>query len=226
MNTRRYLTVFLTLLIFSGLLSSITVITRAGDLILNNCYGYHTFDFNITKPGDTLFSEGYIAIENPTDSNAHISLLLFGGLKKVDVDSMGNPRTHTVSEEVVFYPIPDISWIRLNEVEFTINPRSEYRIGYTVEMPAISAYDAINENVSRGFLAYINVRGEALAGTGGIIGINYDFKVFVTFTGEYEEEATSSFPPWSVGIIVSVIAVASILFILKKTDIMKMEKLK
>lgn len=212
------MTVILALLILSGILSSIAVITRAGNLILNNSYGYHTFDFNITEPGDALFSEGYIAIENPTNSVAHISLSSFGGLKKVDQGPMG-PRTHTVSDEVVFYAIPDISWIRLNEGEFTIDPRSEYRVGYTVEMPAISAYDAINGNVSRGFLAYINIRGEAPTGTGGKIGINYNYKVFLTFQGEYKEEVTLSLSPWVIYVALSAVAVAVIILVFAITKI-------
>ncbi len=209
--------VILAPLILGGLLSGITVTTHAGDLILNNSYGYHSFDFSITEPGDTLFSEGYIAIENPTGSVAHISLLLFGGLKEVDRGPTG-PRTHTVSDDVVFYAIPDLSWIRLSEREFTIDPGSEYRVSYTVEIPAMEAYESIDGNVTRGFLAYINVRGAATAGTGATIGVNYDYKAFLTFQGEYEEdeeEVALSLLPWMIYVALGVVATVAVFALIK-----------
>ena len=70
-----------------------------------------------------------------------------------------------------------------------INPYSIYNFRYTVNIPLDEGI-TFDNNV--GYLLYINVRKSIENATGMQIGINYDYKLFVIFTGELKQESDIS----------------------------------
>jgi len=153
----------------------------ANNFKMLNAIGLHTFNFS--DSGNKLESIGYLYLANTYDYSVKVFLTPTIKLSVVDVDDEGNPRTHTVTENIIYYPYPKISYIQLEETEFTINPQSKYKISYKLVMPAKETYESINEDINNGFLGYINIRTESE----GVINVNYNYKVFSAFEGVYQE---------------------------------------
>lgn len=146
---------------------------------------YGTHRFNLSKPGSSLFSEGYILFSNTYNTSITILLSTTNKLSILDLDENGTPRIHTkIDKNIVFKPITDKSWIKLNETVFTIEPRSQYKAYYTVEMPKNRVWKGIDETTTNGFLGYIIIKEKKDANPGMNIGIDYRYKVFTLFTGE------------------------------------------
>lgn len=177
---------------------------------------YGTHRFNLSEPGSTLFSEGYILFSNTHNTSITISLSTTNTLAIIDLDKNGNPRVHTtISEDIIFKPVPDISWVKLNEAVFTIEPRSQYRAYYTVEMSKNSVWKGIDEDTANGFLGYIIIKEKKDATSGMNIGIDYRYKVFTLFTGECVYDVFFVDPIYII-IFAGVIAGTVILYILYK----------
>jgi len=181
---------------------------------------YGTHRFNLSEPGSSLFSEGYILFSNTYNTSIVISLSTTNKLSILDLGENGDPRVHNrtdppIHESVVFNPIYDTSWIKLNETVFTIEPRSQYRAYYTVEMPKNSVWKHINENTNNGFLGYILIKEKKNANPGMNIGIDYRYKIFTLFTGECSSDVFFIDPVY---LIVFAVVIAGIIvtYILSK----------
>ena len=149
-----------------------------------NSIGVHFFDLN---ERGYLESEGYVSLSNTHDKPVSAKLeVITGHLSIVDLDDEGNPRTHKVSDSIYIHPFPK-QWITLSEDEIVISANSWYNVHYTVKIPYEEAWEYIEHNTSNGFLAYINVKKGAETTGGMNIGINYNYKVFSIFSGEYQE---------------------------------------
>ena len=149
-----------------------------------NSIGAHFF--NLSERG-RLESEGCVSLSNTYDKPVSVKLeVITGQLSTVDLDDEGNPRTHKVSDSTYIHPFPK-PWIILSEDEIVIPANSWYRIHYTVKIPYEDAWKYIEHNTSNGFLGYINIK-KGTETTGGMnIGINYNYKIFSLFSGEYQE---------------------------------------
>ena len=149
-----------------------------------NSIGVHFFDLN---ERGYLESEGYVSLSNTYDKSVSVKLeVITGRLSTVDLDDEGNPRTHKVSDLIYIHPFPK-PWITLSENEIVIPANSWYNVYYTVNIPYEDAWKYIEQDISNGFLGYINVK-KGRETTGGMsIGINYNYKIFSLFSGEYQE---------------------------------------
>jgi len=171
--------------------------------------------YNLSEQGSTLLSEGYVLFSNTYNTSITISLSTTNTLSIMDLDKNKNPRFHhTISEDTVFKPVPDISWIKLDETVFTIEPYSKYKAYYTVEMPKVDAWESIDENTSNGFLGYIIIKEKKDANSGMNIGIDYCYKVFTLFTGEYVSDVFFVDPIYFIAaiIVIAGIIVAYVLY--------------
>lgn len=179
--------------------------------------GFHSF--NLSEHGSMLFSKGYLLFSNPCNSSVTISLSTTNTLSIVDLDKAGNPRVHTkVSNDIIFKPVPDISWIKLDETVFTIEPNSRYKAYYTVEMSKVDAWGSIDENTSNGLLGYIIIKEKKDATPGMNIGINYRYKVFTLFTGECPSDVFFIDPVYLIVFAVAVIGIASMYVLWQKLE--------
>jgi len=183
-----------------------------------NSIGVHTFNFS--EPSNTLESEGYLYLANTYDSPVDVKLNVDITISVVDLDDNGNPRTHKVNPTVLFGTLPSKSWIKLEETEFTINPNSEYEVKYKVIMPTKDAYESIKHDNNNGFLFYINIK----SGEDGVVNVNYNYKCFLVFEGEYKEQTIFD-SPFSIFIIINIILI-SILICIGVVKLIKKRKLK
>lgn len=165
-------------------------------------------NFNLSEYGNMLFSEGYLLFANPSKSPITISLSTKNTLSIMDLDNSKNPRIHTkISEDIIFKPVPDTSWIKLDEPVFTIEPYSKYKAYYTVEMPKVDTWNGIGKNTSNGFLGYISIKEKENPEPGGNIGIDYDYKVFTLFTGEYVSNVFFIEPIYLIAAIIVIVGI-------------------
>lgn len=142
--------------------------------------------FNLTTSTDRLTGDGYLTVSNTYNSSVTIYCQVISKLSSVDLDEERNPRLHKViSDFIIFNPIPDISWITLEDTEAIIDPFSIYNFRYEVDIP-LDEEDSFE--ASRGYLLYIHIRKDLGDVTGAVIGIDYNYKLFLVFTGVIEQE--------------------------------------
>ena len=102
-------------------------------------------------------------------------------MNPLDLDVNGSERAHKViSNTTVFYHIPNIKWVVLEDESATVNPFSVYNFHYKVRIP----YDKAPSNTSIGYILRINIKRQLVNVTGMNIGIEYDYKLFIIFTGK------------------------------------------
>ena len=91
-----------------------------------------------------------------------------------------------ISDSIIFKPIPSKYkfWITLEDDKAKVNPYSVYNFRYTVNIPL---YEEFTPNINEGYLLYINIRKDMKTATGVNIGIDYNYKLFIIFTGELED---------------------------------------
>jgi len=171
-----------------------------------NSIGVHTFNFS--EPSDSLESEGYLYLANTYDYPVKVRLEVITKLSVVDLDDNGNPRTHKVTPNVLYNALPTSSWIKLEETEFTINPKSEYKVKYKVIMPTKDAYESIKKDNDNGFLCYINIK----SGEESMVNVNYNYKCFLTFEGEYKEKSIID-SPFTIFILINIILISILICI-------------
>jgi len=177
------------LIILIGILITNLLPVSAGPR-LDNSIGLHAFDFS--KEGEYFCSNGYITIVNSgINESAEYILTISNELNEVDYDEDGNPREHYVTENVTFDALSNTNWITFEDNKIIIPPEGTYVFKYTIRMSKEEAYKSINKDTSNGFLAYINVKGK----TGNVLGINYNYKMFIVFTGVYNPTPGISIPP-------------------------------
>lgn len=141
--------------------------------------------FNLSKSYDRLKADGYLTVSNTYNTSLIISCRLIISLSPVDIDENGNPRIHPViSDYIIFKPIPDSSWIILEDDKATVNPCSIYNFRYSVD---ISLTEEHTFEANEGYLVYINVKKDLGDVTGAQVGIEYNYKLFLVFTGEQEQ---------------------------------------
>lgn len=193
------------------LLSSLFLSVSASDIALENAIGVHNFDLS---SGNNFNSTGSFIIRNDGDETSYIILTVESNLVSVDLDGDGNPRTHNhilLRDNVTFYPVPDITWIKLYKQRFDVEPHSSYLVEYEVVIPKNELSDFINS--TNGYLVYIQIDG-----TGGQqVSCNYDAKIFFTFKGELAQPfMLPNFVLWFVAIAVIFGVISYIVIVSKK----------
>ena len=189
---------------------------------------YGTHRFNLSEPGNTLFSEGYILFSNTYNTSITISLSTTNKLSILDLDENGDPRVHNktvppIHESVVFNPIYDPSWIKLDETVFTIEPRSQYKTYYAIEMPKNSVWKHIDEDTANGFLGYIIIKEKKDANPGMNIGIDYRYKVFTLFTGECSSDVFFIDPIYFVIFAIVIVGIIVTYILSKKLELVEVD---
>ena len=193
------------------LLSSLFLSVSASDIALENAIGVHNFDLG---SGNIFNSTGSFIIRNNGDETSHIILTVSSDLVPRDLDGNDNPRTHNhilLRDNITFYPVPDITWIKLYKQRFDVAPHSSYLVDYEVVIPKNELSDFINS--TNGYLVYIQIDG-----TGGQqVSCNYDAKIFFTFQGELAQPfMLPSFVLWFVAIAVIFAVISYIIIVNKK----------
>jgi len=137
--------------------------------------------FDLSEGTGTLTSNGYLTMSNTYNSSVLMICNIKTQMSPVDLDENGKPRIHKkISDNIKFRSIPNPSWITLENERATIKPYHIYNYRYTVTIP----YEETPSNNSVGFLVRINIKKQLLNATGANIGIDYDYKLFIIFTGE------------------------------------------
>jgi len=177
--------------------------------------------FNLSKQYDRLEASGYLTMSNTYNSSATISCYVITKLSTVDLDEDGTPRIHKIiSDIIIFKPVPDGSWITLEDNKAVIDPYSVYNFRYTVNIDVEYLRKEAKKNnifnTSEGYLVYINVKKDLGDATGAQIGIDYNYKLFLIFTGELKQESFISSFFLLLIIPASVIIGTSLLFHKKK----------
>jgi len=213
MREKRYLAISFSLIIL-GLLLNINIFSvSAGDLKVTNAIGVHTF--NLSDAGDYIISEGSSIIENTLDEDVIIIMTVDNALRERDLGENGEPRTHEPTGDRLVYHIPSMDWIKPNEKETVLKANSIGTVNYTIKVPIEEVYSALNGNIDKAYLCYINIKGDSTL----TIGVNYNHKVFIVFEGEFQDLTKQSFPLSIVigGIIFTIILIYFILsFMLEK----------
>jgi len=149
--------------------------------------------FNLTTSTDRLQMTGFLTVSNTYNNSVIITCQLITKLSSVDLDENRQPRLHKViSDHIIFEPIPDVSWITLESENARVNPCSVYNFRYTIDIPLDSGYSFDKDT---GYLLYINVKKTIENATGTNIGIAYNYKLFLVFTGEQQEQ-NPAFSMW------------------------------
>jgi len=193
---------------------------KAGSSIsMSNGIGIHEFD--LADSGD-LISDGFIEITNRLNKSAIIVLSTSNNIFSVDLGPNNKPRTHILGFEgdkanVTFEALPDISWIKIENTEYTLKPYEKILIDYKV---VFSRSELVQYNVStsRGFLGYIYIKS-----TGGSqINVNYRYKMFIIF--EETINTVLIVPAWIQHIIIVglIVTIASII-IVKKVELVEVK---
>jgi len=206
MRKKWYLAISLTLSLC--LLLNIYVFSgSAGDIMVSGGVGTHTF--NLSEPGDYIISDGSFTITNTMDEDVDIQLIIDDALKPVDLGEEGRPRTHTPTGGRLAYHIPDTSWIQLKNETEILPAQSIIKIEYTIRVNIEDLYEALDGNINKSYLCYINARGVSTKA----IGINYDHKVFLVFTGEFRKiSLTTNLLPLFLGLFFMTITIICIIF--------------
>lgn len=161
--------------------------------------------FNLTKTGDQLLSDGYLTMSNTYNTSVTMHCSIITKLSTVDLDENNEPRIHeTISDNIIFKPIPDPSWLTLETNQATIEPFSIYNFRYKVKIPFQN-----NFNNSIGYLVYIHITKTMENATGANIGIDYNYKLFIIFTGEKNSFVISQYIIYAIPVI-SIIGLISI----------------
>ena len=164
------------------LLSSILFISYANavNISLVNSIGVHKFSFDETK--NVFVSKGSFPVENQESDTVKITLSVSNELSSSDMGPDGEPRKHSISNSVYFYPLENTDWLTFEDDTIIIPGNSRKMVNYSIEVPMNELPEYINKTT--GFLAYININCEraSTSGSGASVGINYNFKVFVTFS--------------------------------------------
>lgn len=164
--------------------------------------------FNLSKTGDYLRSNGYLTMSNTYNTSITMSCDIVTKLSIVDLSENGTPRIHPIiSNNTLIKPIPDASWISLEENKATINPFSIYNFNYTVNIPYNNDF-----NSKEGYLVYIHITKDMENATGANIGIDYNYKLFIIFTGETKQ--SMFFSQWMI-MLLPIVPIIGILFFYK-----------
>jgi len=165
--------------------------------------------FNLSEAPNRLKASGFLTVSNTYNVSVTIKCKIVTKLSDVDLDKDGSYRVHkTISDSITFYPLPDSSLVTLEDDEAVINPYSIYNFRYEVSIPLDEEIEFPN---NKGYLLYINVRRGTGDVTGAQICIDYDYKIFLIFTGKLQVEE-GFFKEWmllvSIPIIVSIVGFA------------------
>lgn len=188
--------------------------------------------FNLTTEGNNLEASGYFTISNTFNTSVSVSCKKVIKLSTVDLnETTGLPRVHhKIIENVYMYPFPTDLWVTLESDKAIIEPFSVYNYRYTIKIPI-----DIDFNKNKGYLMYLNIGKDLGSATGAQIGINYDYKLFIIFTGEKQGFTLSLGNMLIPIIIIAIITVIIALFALirrrrhnapKKENIPKPEPIK
>jgi len=166
--------------------------------------------------------DGFITVSNTYNNSVIITCQLVTELSSVDFDENRQPRLHKViSDHIIFEPIPDVSWITLESESARVNPCSVYNFRYTIDIPQDSGYSFDKDT---GYLLYINVKKTLENATGANIGIDYNYKLFLIFTGsEDKQEQTSFFNQWMIFLAIPFIIMIPVIVIYKNKSHKKKE---
>jgi len=178
--------------------------------------------FNLSKGSYT--ADGYLTVSNTFNSSVTITCYKIKELSTVDLDENGQPRIHPViSNNIIFEQIPDISWVTLEDSKASIDPYSVYNFRYTVNIPEGKKF-----TTDKGYLTYINIKKDVTGESGAQIGIDYNYKLFIVFTGEPKEQGLV-FSQWMLYILIPAIIIGGSLIVFsrrkhKKKDIVSTKK--
>lgn len=149
--------------------------------------------FNLTTSTNRLKSDGYLSVTNTYNNSIIITCQLITELSPVDLDENRQPRLHKViSDHIIFEPIPTSSWITLEAENARVNPYSFYSFRYKIDIPLDDTYSFDKDE---GYLVYINIKQKIENATGTSIGVAYNYKLFIIFTGDQQEQE-SAFSLW------------------------------
>lgn len=165
------------------------------------------FEFNVSESGEVLVSRGCFTLANTYNYSLSVSLEVMTELSVTDLDENKTPRVHPrISDEIVFYPLPDSSWVVLDEENIIIKPESSCKVYYNVSIPK-KKVEVLGNN--HGYLTYINIKKGMESQPGMNIGINYNYKIFFKFTRD-TSESVFSFSPFyliPIGLVGAVVAI-------------------
>lgn len=141
--------------------------------------------FNLSESSNHLKASGYLTVSNTYNTSITISCQIVTKLSTVDLNEDGTPRIHkTISNIIIFKPVPDGSWITLEKDNALVSPCSIYNFRYIVDIPLD---EDTTFSADEGYLVYIHIKKTTENATGMQIGINYNYKLFLIFTGELEQ---------------------------------------
>ena len=193
------------------LLSSLPISTNASNLSLSNSIAVHSFD---TLNGNNFVSHGVVIINNQDTEPVTIKLILVKELSSIDKNiTTGEPRIHSVSDSIYFHEIPTTEWISFNDTYITIPPQTSSKINYTIDIPKEELPSFINK--TNGFLCYIGIGETTPDNPGANIGVNYKFKVFITFPIIDKNPLTNPLFIFFLSVIVTILTYITILSIKK-----------
>lgn len=184
-------------------------ISRAGNdnVGLVNGIGVIIFDLSNSNADDNLKSGGHLGISNTYNESFTFSAKIITELSPVDLEN-GNPRIHkTISNSTLFYPLPDASWIKLESDKVIVDPLSYYSLGYTITIPQSEASKMQN---GTGYLLYINIKKSLDNKTGARIGIDYNYKLFIIFSGKVSQGASFIIGGWFIVPLALIIGIVSV----------------
>lgn len=193
------------------LLSPFVISTNASNLSLSNSIAIHSFD---RLNGNNFVSTGVIIINNQDDEPLTIKLTVIKELSPIDKNyTTGEPRIHSVSDSVYFHEITTTDWISLDKDQITIPAKSSVEVNYTIDITKEQLPEFIDK--TNGFLCYIGVGETSPDNPGANVGINYKFKVFITFPIIEKTPLTNPLFIFFLSVIVTIFTYITILSIKK-----------
>jgi len=150
---------------------------QANNISLGSSMGIH--HFSITDEKQMLISDGFFSVRNTKEYAAEIEISVQIKLLDSEFDNDGNPRTHKVTNHVLYKEMQTANWILIDTPSFVVQSDSSQRVSYSVKIPARDIIDDI-ENGTYGYLCYIRI-SEITEQEGSNVGVGYLYKVFVHF---------------------------------------------
>lgn len=176
---------------------------------LESGIGVLVFDMSEEKQGDILRGNGYLTMSNTYNNSFGFTCRVVTVLSTVDLDVDGNNRIHPkINPVIVFKPLPDSSYVTLEDTHAVIEPFSVYHFRYEIRIPICRVL-----NDREGYLFYINIGRDLSNSSGMNIAINYNYKVFIIFTNVEKNMGT---PMWLFFLVPSCIILCTVVIYRKK----------
>jgi len=176
----------------------------ASDISLIGSIGVHTFNDN-----DDYSQKGSFYILNQADEDVFIRLKADNNIKSIDMGPNGEPRKHIVSNKVYFHPLEDTDWIEFEKDEFVIPAKSNCTVNYTLNITNSELPSYIDNK--NGFICYINIVSfDGDSGSAANVGVNYNFKLFTIFNGDFG----SSSSPFVFELFHIILIILSVIFLI------------